>query len=135
MHRVDSMLFPFLLYLRYNTVAGGSRNVERNRQEQKEEQLNRELDKIDEKEVALIVQITTSWHERGRAEGRIEGTQEAICKYLTRKFGEESVNLHQIVLQVTNLELLDRVLEDLFAAGSLAGAQEIILKATGKSLQ
>ena len=34
-----------------------------------EEQLYRELNRIDSKEADAIMQITTSWHEKGRLEG------------------------------------------------------------------
>ena len=40
--------------------------------QQEEEQLKRELGKIDQKEADLIMQITTSWHEKGKIEGKIE---------------------------------------------------------------
>lgn len=107
-----------------------------NREE--EEQYNRELGKLDSKEVDVIMQITTSWHEKGRAEGRAEGrtegraegrverTREIICKYLIRKFGERSANLQQKVGQVTDLEQLDHILEELFAASTLEEARAII---------
>ncbi|WP_238456457.1 DUF4351 domain-containing protein [Desulfotruncus arcticus] len=119
-----------------------------NREE--EEQYNRELGKLDRKEVDVIMQITTSWHEKGRAEGlaegreegraegraegRVERTREIICKYLTRKFGERSANLQQKVGQVTDLEQLDHILEDLFAASTLEEARAIINDDIGEPL-
>jgi len=74
----------------------------------------------------VIMQITTSWHEKGRAEGRAERTGEIICKYLTRKFGEKSAGLQQKVVQITELEKLDDILEELFAANTLEDACAII---------
>lgn len=44
----------------------------------------------DRKEVDIIIQITTSWHEKGRAEGNIEARREVIRKYLDRRFGKKS---------------------------------------------
>ncbi|WP_313884995.1 hypothetical protein [Desulfofundulus sp. TPOSR] len=103
-----------------------------NREE--EEQLYRELGKMDKKEVDAIMQITTSWHEKGRAEGRAEGrvegrvekAREIICKYLSRKFGDKSAGLQQKVWRMTDLETLDYILEQLFAASTLEEARVII---------
>ncbi|SHF33560.1 hypothetical protein SAMN02745218_02005, partial [Desulfofundulus australicus DSM 11792] len=99
-----------------------------NREE--EEQLYRELGKMDKKEVDAIMQITTSWHEKGRAEGRVEGrvekAREIICKYLSRKFGDKSAGLKQKVERMTDLETLDYILEQLFAASTLEEARVII---------
>ncbi|SHJ37764.1 Rpn family recombination-promoting nuclease/putative transposase [Desulfofundulus thermosubterraneus] len=107
-----------------------------NREE--EEQYNRELGKLDSKEVGAIMQITTSWHEKGRAEGRAEGrverTREIICKYLARKFGKKSADLQQKVQEMTSLEELDYVLEELFAATTLEEARTIINDGAGKFL-
>lgn len=49
---------------------------------QEEEQLFRELDKIDRKEAEAIMQITTSWREKGKIEGRIEGRIEKARELL-----------------------------------------------------
>ncbi|BAF58549.1 hypothetical protein PTH_0368 [Pelotomaculum thermopropionicum SI] len=40
---------------------------------QEEEEFYRELDRIDQKEALAIMQVTTSWHEKGKIEGKIEG--------------------------------------------------------------
>lgn len=62
---------------------------------QEEEQFYRELGSIDKKGTEAIMQITTSWYEKSRAEGlaegmekgKIEGKQDVICKFMARKFG------------------------------------------------
>jgi len=41
-----------------------------------EEQLSLELGRIDQKEADLIMQITTSWHEKGKIEGKIEAAKQ-----------------------------------------------------------
>ncbi|OAT79298.1 Rpn family recombination-promoting nuclease/putative transposase [Desulfotomaculum copahuensis] len=101
-----------------------------------EVQYNRELGKLDRKEVEMIMQITTSWHEKGRAEGRAEGKveakQEVICKYLVRKFGGKTTDLQQKVQRMTSLEVLDHVLEELFAADTLEEARAIINDGVGE---
>ncbi len=43
---------------------------------EEEAALHRELAQIDRREVEAIMQITTSWHEKGRAEGKLEGIKE-----------------------------------------------------------
>jgi predicted transposase/invertase (TIGR01784 family) len=107
-----------------------------NREE--EEQYNRELGKLDSKEVDVIMQITTSWHEKGRAQGRAEGRaegrvegnieakREVISKYLDRRFGRKSTGLQQKVRQISSLKVLDYILEELFAANTLEEARAII---------
>lgn len=103
-----------------------------NREE--EEQYNRELGKLDRMEIDVIMQITTSWHEEGRekgrkegrVEGKVEAKQEVICKYLTRRFGDKSAVLQKKIQQVSDLEALDYVLEELFTANTLEEARAII---------
>ena len=62
----------------------------------------------------------------GKAEGKLENTQGIMCKYLARKFGSISVNLQQKVLQMTNQDILDYVIEELFAATTLNEAKAVI---------
>lgn len=62
----------------------------------------------------------------GRAEGKVEKAQDAICKYLKSRFGPESAGLQQIIREVTSLEVLDCVMEELFAANTLEEARAII---------
>ncbi len=112
-----------------------------NREE--EEQLYRELGKMDKKEVDAIMQITTSWHEKGRAEGLAEGRaegkikakQEVICRYLARRFGADSAAIQEKVPQLTDMDALDRVLDRLFAAGSLEEARNIIWEELSRFVQ
>ncbi len=120
-----------------------------NREE--EERLYRELGKMDKKEVDAIMQITTSWHEKGRAEGLAEGRaegraeglaegkikakQEVICRYLARRFGADSAAIQEKVPQLTDMDALDRVLDQLFAAGSLEEARNIIWEELSRFVQ
>jgi hypothetical protein len=63
---------------------------------------------------------------RGLVKGRAEAKQDAICKYLRRRFGDASAGLQQEVREVTSLEVLDGVMEELFAANTLEEAVNII---------
>ena len=113
-----------------------------NREE--EEQLYHELGKIDKKEADTIMQITTSWHEKGRmegrvegrvegrTEGRIEGGQDAICKYLVTRFKIDPVIARDKVQHITDRDVLDRTLTELFTAGSVGEAQSIIQNAVNQ---
>ena len=114
---------------------------------EEEEQLYRELGKMDKKEVDAIMQITTSWHEKGRAkglaegraeglvEGKIKAKQEVICRYLARRFGADSAAIQEKVPQLTDMDALDRVLDRLFAAGSLEEARSIIWEELSRFIQ
>ena len=109
-----------------------------NREE--EEQLYHELGKIDKKEADTIMQITTSWHEKGRMEGRVEGKmegrieggQDAICKYLVTRFKIDPVIARDKVQHITDRDVLDRTLTELFTAGSVGEAQSIIQNAVNQ---
>ena len=121
-----------------------------NREE--EEQLYHELGKIDKKEADTIMQITTSWHEKGRmegrvegkmegrmegrvegrVEGRIEGGQDAICKYLVTRFKVDPAIARDKVQHITDRDVLDRTLTELFTAGSVGEAQSIIQNAVNQ---
>ncbi|WP_243174574.1 hypothetical protein [Desulfofundulus sp. TPOSR] len=63
---------------------------------------------------------------RGEARGKVEAKQDAICKYLRRRFGDASAGLQRKVREMTSLEVLDGVMEELFAANTLEEAQAII---------
>ncbi len=106
---------------------------------QEEEQLFQELGRINQKEADLIMQITTSWHEKGKiegkAEGKIEGKIEAVCKFMARKFNADTCEIKKDIQRVASPELLDSLMEELFAASTLEEAQSIIRKIVGKSLQ
>ena len=106
--------------------------LELNKQE--EEQLNQELGKINQKEAELIMQVTTSWHEKGKIED--------ICKFMVRRFSADYDEVIEKVRPVASLsadtaslEILDGIIEELFAANTLEEAQAIIRKAVDKSLQ
>lgn len=71
----------------------------------------------------------------GEARGKVEATQDAICKYLRRRFGDASAGLEQKVREMTSLEVLDSVMEELFAANTLEEAGDIIREGINKSLQ
>jgi len=52
--------------------------------EAEERKLEEEMGKIDEKEAKIMMEITTSWQEKGRIEGRVEGRVEGQVNILVR---------------------------------------------------
>ena len=52
--------------------------------------------------------------------------QDVIQKFLSRKFGAKSFDLQQKVLQITDLKILDFVLEELSAINTFEEAKSVI---------
>jgi predicted transposase/invertase (TIGR01784 family) len=110
-----------------------------NREE--EEEFYRELGRIDEKEVQAIMQITTTWHEKGRtegiaegrtegiAEGRAEETRTIILEFLEHRFGEQPLGVAVKLKEIRQLEQLQKIRLEIFKASSLEEALAIILRA------
>jgi predicted transposase YdaD len=71
-----------------------------------------ELGTMETREQEQIMQITTSWEEKGRLEGRTEGQSNTILRLLNRKLGNLS---EEISRQIKSLEpsQLDTLTEDL----------------------
>ncbi|MCL6447532.1 MAG: hypothetical protein K6U04_05165 [Armatimonadetes bacterium] len=77
--------------------------------------------------------VSRAWSEKIRAEslakGKIEGKQEVICKFLARRFGLDSAEIQEKVRRLTDLQVLDDALTELFAADSIEEARRIITTA------
>lgn len=63
---------------------------------------------------------------RGRAEGETRMAQEAICKYLNVRFGEESLGLQEQVKKIRKPGALNALVNKIFAADSLQAAYSIL---------
>jgi predicted transposase YdaD len=91
------------------------------------------------REMVMESPIFQEWVREERAEaearGKVEAKQDAICKYLRRRFGDASAGLQQKVREMASLEVLDGVMEELFAANTLEEARAIIGEGINKSLQ
>ncbi|HAG09457.1 MAG TPA: transposase, partial [Desulfotomaculum sp.] len=72
---------------------------------------------------------------RGEARGRIEKTREAICKFMTKRFGIDPGETTQRIKQIPDLETLDNLMEELFAANTKEEAQVIIDRYITRTLQ
>lgn len=71
-----------------------------------EEEFHLELGKIDSKEAELIMQVTTSWHEKGRAEGIKEGIKEGEKKKAldTARAALKKGLTEDVVAEITGLD-------------------------------
>jgi predicted deacylase len=87
----------------------------------------------------FIQKMNEEMNERIRVEseakGEIKAKQDAIFKFLARRFGAEIAGLQQKVQQITSIEVLDRIMEELFAANTLEETRIIISGDPGKSIQ
>ena len=82
-----------------------------------------ELSKMGLKEKKKIMQITTSWEEKGRLEGQLEGRLkeklEIALRQLNRKLGSLSTKTTEHIKSLTSVQL-DRLTEDLLDMNSFA---------------
>jgi len=62
----------------------------------------------------------------GKAEGKAEGRVEAICKYLEVRFGEDSQDLQRRIKEISKLEVLDKIINNIYTANSLEEAMAVI---------
>jgi hypothetical protein len=67
------------------------------------------------------------------ARGKIKAKQDAIGKFLAKRFGQVSAEIQAKIQQLTGLETLDRVMGELFAASSPAEARRIIEEGLNKT--
>jgi len=104
-------------------------------QSEKERRLYELQEKAILEERSAIVEARAEGETIGQAIGRAEAKQEAICKFMARRFGIAPGEIMPKVKQMTNLEILDHVMEELFAANTVEEAQAIIHDGLGKSLQ
>ena len=76
-----------------------------------EEEYCRELDKLDRKEADTIMQITTSWHEKGWAEGQVH----LVLRQLKKLLGEVPADVEEKIkaMGAEKLEQLGEALLDI----------------------
>ena len=86
--------------------------------ESEDKELEKEMGKIDDKEARKMIELTTSWEEKGRLkgkiEGKIEGQAELLLKLLRAKFKEipEEIEHRIKTLPTRNLEQLAEAIFD-----------------------
>ncbi|HUW63945.1 MAG TPA: hypothetical protein VMW83_04505 [Spirochaetia bacterium] len=72
--------------------------------------------------------------KRGEKKGEVKGKQEAAQKFLARRFGEQSVDIQEKVKGLTDLEVLNNVLPELFSVNTLEEARSVIQEGLRQSL-
>jgi len=79
-----------------------------------EEEFLEELQTLAPAEVAKMMEITTSWHEKGRAEGLVEGQITLVLRLARKRFGQVPDELEQALrsLPQKKLEALGEALLD-----------------------
>lgn len=86
-----------------------------------EKKLEIEMEKMDEKEVMKMIELTTSWEEKGRIEGRhegkiegtIEGQTEILLKQLRKRFSEIPVDMEIRIKKIPG-DKLEQLAEAIF---------------------
>ncbi|MCX6089878.1 MAG: transposase, partial [Candidatus Atribacteria bacterium] len=87
-----------------------------------EEQFNQALGQINQQEAESIMEITTSWHKKGKIEGKID----YICKFMVRRFNADPDETMPQLKQISSLEVLDNLMEELFAVNTIEEARAIM---------
>ncbi|OIQ52721.1 hypothetical protein MOCA_26550 [Moorella thermoacetica] len=65
----------------------------------------------------------------------MEAKKETILKYLSRRFGDQPADLEEKVQKISDLQILDRILDELFAADTIEEARAVILGKIAGNLQ
>jgi hypothetical protein len=68
----------------------------------------------------------------GKAEGKVEMAREAICQYLDARFGRASRGLQKQVSQYNNLQVLNKIINQIYTAASMEDARTIIERVAGE---
>ncbi|GAB6274808.1 MAG: hypothetical protein STSR0004_16730 [Peptococcaceae bacterium] len=91
------------------------------------------------REMVMESPIYQEWVKEERIEaearGKIEKAREAICKFMAKRFGIDSGDTMQKIKQIPSLEILDNLMEELFAANTKEEAQDIIDQYIARNLQ
>jgi len=85
--------------------------------------------KIDEKEAERMMELTTSWQEKGRKEGRIEGRVEGqaniLVRQLKKKFNSMPAKMENQVRSLS-AEKLQELAEAIFELEKLEDVQNFL---------
>jgi hypothetical protein len=107
--------------------------------EEEERKLEEEIGKVDEKEAKRMIEITTSWEEKGRVKGRMEGRMEGrvegkaegqaslLLRQLKKKFGYLPVEMENRVMSMP-VEKLQELAEAIFDLETIDDVNSFISK-------
>ncbi len=92
-------------------------------------QKERRMYELREKAARDEISMVTGAKAEGLAEGEAKGQREAICKYLYARFSEASISLQSEVKEISNLAVLDKIINKIYEANSLEEAEVIVQEA------
>jgi len=84
------------------------------------------------REMVMHSSVYQDWVKEERKEGKIEKAREDICKFMVRRFGADPDEITQKIGQISSLEVLDKLMEELFVANTKEEAQNIIGNGTAR---
>ncbi|HAA31864.1 MAG TPA: hypothetical protein DCE56_34395 [Cyanobacteria bacterium UBA8553] len=102
--------------------------------EEEEEQFRQALERMELQEKECMMQIVTSWQEKGREEGLQEGLQqgqirkgqEDIIRILEFRFEDVSLELRELAKRIDDLEVLGELLLQAVATPSLEEFESVV---------
>ena len=92
-------------------------------------QKERRLYELREKAARDEISMVTGAKAEGLAEGEAKGQRDAICKYLYARFSEASISLQSEVKEISNLAVLDKIINKIYEANSMKEAEVIVQEA------
>lgn len=93
--------------------------------ESEERKLEEEMGKVNDKEARKMIELTTSWEEKGRTEGKIEGQAEILLKLLKKRFGDVPVDMENHIRSLPG-DRLEQLAEAIFDLKSIDDVKAFI---------
>jgi hypothetical protein len=108
----------------------------------KEERLLREeIQMLDPEEEGKIMELKSNWEKtaelrgelkgkiQGKLEGKLEGERTILCKFIKAQFGSASNEMVEQITCITNLDLVDRLTDQLFSVSRIEEARKLVEEA------
>jgi hypothetical protein len=93
--------------------------------EAEDKQLEMKIGKIDAKEAEKMMEITTSWEQKGKAEGRVEGQADLLIRLLHKKFTNLPAEIENQV-KALPAEKLQELAEAIFDLKSIDDVKDFL---------
>ncbi|MEX2460213.1 MAG: transposase [Paenibacillaceae bacterium] len=98
------------------------------------QELKEELQMLDSKEGMLLTQLKTQWdieaELRGETKGKLEEAHNFISKFIKAQFEEGNAELLTKIAALTDLNLLERLADDLFRVSRLEEVSRLVEEAS-----
>ena len=89
--------------------------------QKEKKELKKEMEKMDDKEAKKMIELTTSWEEKGR----IEGQAEMLLKQLKKRFGEIPEDMEIRIKKLTE-DKLEQLAEAIFDLESIDDVRDFL---------